>query len=93
MLTTLQEATIKSILNIFETSQVGGDYASITLIPGDTGGLTYGRSQTTLNSGGLFSLVADYVADPARPYAEALGPYLPGLKVPYYLYIGRKRAR
>ncbi len=81
MLTTLQEATIKSILNIFETSQVRGDYASITLIPGDTGGLTYGRSQTTLNGGGLFSLVTDYVADPARPYAGPLSAYLPGLKV------------
>ncbi len=41
MLTTLQEQTIKAILNVFETSQVRGDYANITLIPGDTGGLTY----------------------------------------------------
>jgi chitosanase len=77
MLTLLQEQTIKAIINLFETSSVQGDYSSITLIPGDTGGLTYGRSQTTRSSGGLQRLVADYVGDPARPYAAALQVYLP----------------
>ena len=51
ILTELQRKTIQAMVNIFETSAVLGRYAQVTLIPGDTGGLTYGRSQTTINSG------------------------------------------
>ena len=46
MLTPTQKKTAQSIINIFETGSVLGDYGNVTLIEGDTGHLTYGRSQT-----------------------------------------------
>ncbi len=57
MLTDLQKRTAQAIVNIFETGRVRGDYAKVTLIPGDPGHLTYGRSQTTLASGNLHLLI------------------------------------
>ncbi len=80
MLTELQAGTAKSIVNLFETGRVLGDYAQVTLIPGDTGGLTYGRSQTTLTSGGLHRLVSDYCALPEAQMASPLVPFLPALE-------------
>ena len=56
----LQKAAAQAIVNIFETGSVRGDYGEVTLIPGDSGQLTYGRSQTTLASGNLFLLIQDY---------------------------------
>jgi chitosanase len=50
----------QEIINIFESGSAAGDYSNVTLIPGDSGGLTYGRSQTTLNSGNLYKLLALY---------------------------------
>ncbi len=44
MLTDLQKRTAQAIVNIFETGKVRGNHAQVTLIPGDTGHLTYGRS-------------------------------------------------
>ncbi|MDX1384511.1 MAG: chitosanase, partial [Thermoanaerobaculia bacterium] len=64
MLTELQVDTIHAVVNVFETSTVRGDYGKVTLIPGDTGQLTFGRSQTTLTSGGLHALVEAYCARP-----------------------------
>src|SRR6218665_2633545 len=55
-LTATQRASCEAIVNIFETGSVRGEYGQVTLIPGDTGRLTYGRSQTTLGSGNLFKL-------------------------------------
>jgi chitosanase len=48
MLTSTQIKTAQSILNIFETGAVRGEYGNVTVIEGDTGHLTFGRSQTTL---------------------------------------------
>jgi chitosanase len=56
----LQKKTAGAILNIFETGAVFGRYGKVTLIPGDTGHLTYGKSQTTLGSGNLALLIHDY---------------------------------
>ena len=61
MLTDLQKGAVQAIVNIFETGAPLGDYASVTLLKGDTGHLTYGRSQTTLASGNLYLLIKDYV--------------------------------
>ena len=47
-ITSTQARTIQAIVNLFETSQVLGNYGQVTLLPGDTGHLTFGRSQTTL---------------------------------------------
>ncbi|RXL40958.1 chitosanase, partial [Citrobacter sp. AAK_AS5] len=47
------------------------------LIPGDTGHLTFGRSQTTLGSGNLAKLLQQYCANPGARFAARLAPYLP----------------
>jgi chitosanase len=76
IITALQKAAALAIVNIFETGSVRGDYADVTLIPGDTGQLTYGRTQTTLASGNLYLLVKDYTDRSDGAYCEALKPYL-----------------
>lgn len=76
MLTSTQIKTAQSILNIFETSEVRGDYSLVTLIEGDTGHLTFGRSQTTLGSGNLFKLLRRYCDNQGARFATRLEPYL-----------------
>ena len=50
-LTALQQSAAQAVVNIFETGSIRGNYSDVTLLPGDSGQLTYGRSQTTLASG------------------------------------------
>lgn len=76
MLTDLQKRTAQAIVNVFETSRVLGDHGRVTLLPGDPGHLTYGRSQTTLTSGNLHLLVKAYCEAPEAACAEALVPFL-----------------
>ncbi|MFC4260992.1 chitosanase [Marinobacter lacisalsi] len=76
MLTELQKKAAQAIVNIFETSRPLGDYSKVTLIQGDTGHLTYGRSQTTLASGNLYLLIKKYCESAGAEMAEALMPYL-----------------
>lgn len=76
MLSDLQKKSAQAIVNIFETGQVRGDYARVTLIPGDTGHLTYGRSQTTLASGNLHLLMKDYCETSGAALAPRLRRYL-----------------
>jgi len=52
---------IEQIINIFETGSAQGDYSNVTVMHGDSGGLTYGKSQTTLNSGNLYILIKKYI--------------------------------
>lgn len=47
-MTQTQKKTAEAIVNLFETGEDLGDYSQVTLLAGDTGHLTYGRSQTTL---------------------------------------------
>jgi chitosanase len=75
----IQKRTAEAIVNIFETSAVRGRYGEITLIPGDTGHLTFGRSQTTLASRNLHKLIARYCATTGARFATRLAPYLPSL--------------
>ncbi len=77
MITPTQKKTAQSIINIFETGSVLGDYGSVTLIAGDTGHLTYGRSQTTLGSGNLYLLLREYVNNPGAKFGNALASFLP----------------
>lgn len=79
-MTPLQKATAQAIVNLFETGKIRGDYANVTMVVGDKGHLTYGRSQTTLASGNLYLLIADYAAAPGAAFATALKPYLERLK-------------
>jgi len=75
----LQKKTAKAIVNIFETGRVTGDYGAVTVLKGDSGHLTYGRSQTTLGSGNLFLLIRSYCARADAQLGGALQPYLPRL--------------
>jgi chitosanase len=75
-LSELQKLTAQAIVNVFETGSVRGDCGRVTLLPGDPGHLTYGRSQTTLASGNLHLLVKAYCAAPRAAYAAELQPYL-----------------
>jgi chitosanase len=79
MLTELQTKTAQAIINVFETGTPRGRYDSVTLIAGDTGHLTYGRSQTTLASGNLALLIRAYcdaenceLGTELRPFLERL---------------------
>lgn len=76
MLTVLQKKTAQAIVNIFETGSAQGKYGNVTLIAGDTGHLTYGRSQTTLASGNLYLLIKAYCAAAGAQFGTALNPYL-----------------
>jgi chitosanase len=76
MATQSQVQAAKAILNIFETASVLGDYGSVTVIPGDTGLLTFGRSQTTLGSGNLADLMERYTSNPGARFAARLKPWL-----------------
>jgi len=51
------------------------------LLAGDTGHLTYGRSQTTLTSGNLFLLIKAYVAAAGAQYADSFGSYMGRLQL------------
>ena len=61
---------------MFETGRPVGDYGKVTLLAGDRGHLTYGRSQTTLASGNLFRLIRAYCLRPEAAFGATLGSYL-----------------
>ena len=77
MLTPTQKQTAQSIVNLFETGAVLGEYGSVTVIPGDTGHLTFGRSQTTLGSGNLHALLQRYCRNDGARFGHRLAPWLP----------------
>ncbi len=77
MLTATQKKTAEAIVNIFETGEVLGNYGQVTLIAGDTGHLTFGRSQTTLGSGNLNELMQRYCANSGARFGTRLASYLP----------------
>lgn len=79
MLSTTQKQTAEAILNIFETSEVRGDYGKVTVLPGDSGHLSFGRSQTTLGSGNLHVLLQRYCATPGARFAARLTDWLPAM--------------
>ncbi|MEI9989080.1 MAG: peptidoglycan-binding protein [Rhizomicrobium sp.] len=76
----LQKAAAQAIVNIFETGSIKGDYSNVTLMSGDTGLLTYGRSQTTLASGNLALLIQDYCQRPDGQLSTDFKPYLAKLE-------------
>lgn len=72
----LEASTAKAIVNIFETGRLLGNYASVVVNSKDPGHLTYGRSQTTLASGNLYTLIASYCGAPGAEFASQLQRYL-----------------
>ena len=79
-LTDTQVRAAQAIVNLFETSAVLGVYGQVTVIAGDTGHLTYGRSQTTLSTGNLHLMVQRYCAVPGARFAAPLEGYLARLQ-------------
>jgi chitosanase len=71
----VQKLTAQAIVNIFETGTPAGAYDKVTLLAGDPGHLTYGRSQTTLASGNLYLLLKAYCDGPGA-YVDEIRPYL-----------------
>ena len=76
MLTPLQKQTAQAIVNLFETSSAQGDYGAVTVIAGDTGHLSFGRSQTTLGSGNLHALLQRYCDNAGARFGPRLTPWL-----------------
>jgi chitosanase len=76
----LQKKTIEAIVNIFETGKPLGDYSAVTLLAGDSGHLTYGRSQTTLASGNLYLLLRNYANAANAQYSSQIASYLDRLR-------------
>src|SRR5262249_3259733 len=76
----LQKKTAQGIVNIFETGRLLGNYGAVVVVAGDKGHLSYGRSQTTLASGGLFLLVRDYCNTSGAQFAEGLRPFVDRLQ-------------
>ncbi|HWB83014.1 MAG TPA: peptidoglycan-binding protein [Bryobacteraceae bacterium] len=79
-MTDLQRRTIQAIVNVFETGRIQGRYDAITLLVGDPGHLTYGRSQTTLASGNLYLLIKAYCDAPNAQFAAQFAPFLDRLR-------------
>lgn len=77
MITSTQKQTAQAIVNLFETSVVLGDYGNVTVIAGDTGHLTFGRSQATLGSGNLLDLLNRYCSNLGARFGNRLAPWLP----------------
>jgi chitosanase len=73
----LQKATAQAIVNVFETGRVLGNYGAVTVLKGDSGHLTYGRSQTTLGSGNLYTLLVSYCQQSSSSIAAQIQPALP----------------
>src|SRR5215813_9486401 len=69
VMNTIQAATAVAIVNVFETGRVRGDYGGMAVLDGDTGHLSYGRSQASLGSGSLFALLDEYCAQPGAQFA------------------------
>ena len=80
MINKQQKQTAQAIVNIFETDSVLGNYSTVTVLEGDSGHLTFGRSQTTLGSGNLFILIERYCQTAGARYSQHLQKYLAPLE-------------
>lgn len=76
----LEQKTARAIVNVFETGRIRGNYSAIAVLKGDSGHLSYGRSQATLGSGSLFRLIETYCQQPNATFAVQLRPFLPDLQ-------------
>jgi len=76
----IKKKAAQAIVNVFETGTPYGDYSRVTLLQGDTGHLTYGRSQTTLASGNLYLLVKAYCNASGAELSDELSGFLQRLE-------------
>jgi len=75
MITDLQKRTCKAIVRIFETGRIAGNYAAISRSRTDRGGLSYGISQASLNSGNLSALIEEYIKAAGISERAKIMPY------------------
>jgi chitosanase len=73
----LQNLTCGAIVNVFETGRVRGDYGAIAVLKGDSGHLSYGRSQAALGAGSLFKLLDLYCRQSGGQFTAQIQPLLP----------------
>jgi chitosanase len=73
----LQKSTASAIVNVFETGRVRGDYGAIAVLKGDSGHLSYGRSQAALGAGTLFDLLNLYCQQPGGQFTTEVKAMLP----------------
>lgn len=79
MYTPRQKAIIENIVTIHETGKLNSkSYGTVTNVPGDPGGLTYGKHQVTVNSGGLYLMLKRYCEMPGARYANDLRTWVEG---------------
>lgn len=64
----------KAIVSLYETGSLSGKYDLLVVLE-DGAGITFGKNQTTENSGGLFLLLKEY-ADKKGAFVEALSAYM-----------------
>lgn len=74
-----QKRYAQGVINIFETGNWKGNYSQVSVLRGDTGNLTYGKSQATLSSGNLYLLIKKYI-NSGGEYSNKMKPYLKQLK-------------
>lgn len=72
--TTNQMKACKAIVNLFETGDFIGKYDTVVVLD-DHAGITYGRTQTTENSGGLWTLIFDTYAELNGKFMSEFEPY------------------
>jgi chitosanase len=76
----LQQKTARAIVNVFETGRVRGNYSAIAVLKGDSGHLSYGRSQSTLGSGSLGKLLVLYCQQPGAKFVTEIQAFLPDVQ-------------
>lgn len=75
----LQKRICNAIVNIFEGSKITGNYGALGGFHNDRGHLSYGRSQVSLVSGNLYSLIKAYCDAQDAQFGSDLKVYLPRL--------------
>jgi chitosanase len=78
-----QEKIIENIVTIHETGKINSkSYGTVVNVRGDPGGLTYGKHQVTINSGGLYLMLARYCANPyaSRQHVATITNFMPAIR-------------
>jgi len=75
-----QQNIARAIVNVFETGRIRGNYSAVAVLKGDSGHLSYGRSQSTLGSGSLLGLLEAYCAQPDAACAADIKPFLESVR-------------
>lgn len=76
-----QKTIIENIVTLHETGRISAkSYGQLTNVRGDPGGLTYGKHQVTINSGGLYLMLTRYCNAPGAAFANDIKAFLPSIR-------------